>query len=450
MTIFRPKLTVGDTAFTNTDLYINSAEGPDGNTYLFAREKTGSLTTGQGDPSSRGFGAVSWQLDEPVDTCDVGDQFAINTFVKTTLVGSGAKGGRIGILQKMEQGTIPSDTHDHFKVGVNAQVISYVGEGGHSLPTVTSIVAVDGIEAATATVTFGSAHGLVEGNYITFLDATPAAYNHGQWKIESVPSSTTVLISVPNGTGSTTVQPTARNYRGLYTGMSPYVMVRNGNYTSALCGVEVDVITDGATYPKDTLGILIADCCYTKGDRIHAGITFHNYQEDNGMTGGYYGGRGWDVGIAWENATGIPPTHSGTTLIGYYDLGLGTPAPWDAKRGIDLSGWTFDNGTGADSGELVKGKGLAIFEGRISLAENTPTSGYSLIDNAAAPSCNLMVDAQNALVLRAGAEVSVNSQMVLNWTLEDYPNDTALAAAIPTFPIGGIYRNGSVLMVRVS
>lgn len=34
--------------------------------------------------------------------------------------------------------------------------------------------------------------------------------------------------------------------------------------------------------------------------------------------------------------------------------------------------------------------------------------------------------------------------------LGNYANDAAAAAASPSTPIGGLYRNGSILMVRVS
>lgn len=35
-------------------------------------------------------------------------------------------------------------------------------------------------------------------------------------------------------------------------------------------------------------------------------------------------------------------------------------------------------------------------------------------------------------------------------TLGNYANDAAAAAATPAVPVGGLYRNGSVLMIRVA
>lgn len=85
---------------------------------------------------------------------------------------------------------------------VNSQLTTVAGAGyaGADLTT-TALTFANGV----ATATFGAAHGITAGKYITVSGAAPSQYN-GTYQVQSVPSTTTLTFvpaSAPSGAATT-------------------------------------------------------------------------------------------------------------------------------------------------------------------------------------------------------------------------------------------------------
>jgi hypothetical protein len=118
-----------------------------------------------------------------------------------------------------------------------------------------------------ATVTTGSAHGLVVGNHVTFSGATVTGYNGTGFTILSVPSTTTFTIASSLGTSAGTIKVARVIY--MLAGMTYFVTGANATleYNPDNTGYPQNDPTNtvtGATW-RTAIPVSSAGCAFVDG-----------------------------------------------------------------------------------------------------------------------------------------------------------------------------------------
>lgn len=229
---------------------------------------------------------------------------------------------------------------------------------------------------------------------------------------------------------------TGANAKGAYFG-GGFVTFLHAGAVNVLdgVGVEIDTVFSPTASVRYASAVTLGNAQKVRGVDVDCGLRFSGYTDTFGP------GIGWRHLICNTDANSADPTYSGSTLWG--TSWITNPAtPRAVTHGIDWRGHTF-------SGSVIQAQYLDIQDG---LWKSSFPQGIIELTNTTRVFQIQPKTTGDYLGVNAGGvgdilRLHANGRHVLPQGLVNAANDAAAAAA--GIEVNGLYRNGSVVMIRV-
>lgn len=236
-----------------------------------------------------------------------------------------------------------------------------------------------------------------------------------------------------NGDGGTALQA-----KGGYFGLNSYVNLQpNATYCANVTAAEFNTICLAGSSVLYRSGIQVTGGGPTQGSIVDAGIVISNVTEG--------GSTKWKFGILFGNYNGANALGTDSTAI-------------QINENTIAEGISF--GSTVVTGNYISGINFNIQNGTTNLLAANQILSIGKKDTANIPSVYLFSSGNNVpdvgiqsvggsgTALQGSLNFSCGKVQFSVTAFGDYANDAAAAAA--GVPVGGLYRNGSVVQIRVS